>query len=160
MPGHDQNRYAQYTNNLTEAQKAEYYRIMDLYDNRFQNVAASSGVADRDPEGLSLSSYDQDIRNLFDHESYAPIIERTQRSAMIQMLVDNDVIDVGGFFRDHKQEKGEEATPIDVIRKVNFDGYADKEQMVDGDELENLRNTALARFQNSFHCPIAIAKTY
>ena len=35
MPGHDQNRYAQYTNNLTEAQKAEYYRIMDLYDNRF-----------------------------------------------------------------------------------------------------------------------------
>ena len=153
MPGHDQNRYAQYTNNLTEAQKTEYYRIMDLYDNRFQNVAASSGVGDLDADDLTLSSYDQDIRNLFDHESYAPIIERTQRSAMIQMLVDNDVIDVGGFFRDHKQEKGEEATPIDVIRKVNFDGYADKEQMVDGDELENLRNTALARFQNSFHFP-------
>ena len=153
MPGHDQNRYAQYTNNLTEAQKAEYYRIMDLYDNRFQNVSASSGVGDLEADDLTLSSYDQDIRNLFDHESYAPIIERTQRSAMIQMLVDNDVIDVGGFFRDHKQEKGEEATPIDVIRKVNFDGYADKEQMVDGDELENLRNTALARFQNSFHFP-------
>lgn len=97
MPGHDQNRYAQYTNNLTEAQKAEYYRIMDLYDNRFQNVSASSGVGDRDSEDLTLSSYDQDIQNLLGDESFKPIYQNTERSAMIRMLLDNEVFDVGKF---------------------------------------------------------------
>ena len=141
MPGHDQNRYAQYTNNLTEAQKAEYYRIMDLYDNRFQNVAASSGVADRDPEGLSLSSYDQDIQNLLGDESFNPIYQNTERSAMIKMLLDNDITDIGGFFDEQKQKnEGKDATPIDVMRFVNFDGYAEKEQRVDGEDLTSLEN--------------------
>ena len=154
MPGHDQNRYAQYTNNLTEAQKAEYYRIMDLYDNRFQNVAASSGVADRDPEGLSLSSYDQDIQNLLGDESFNPIYQNTERSAMIKMLLDNDITDIGGFFDEQKQKnEGKDATPIDVMRFVNFDGYADKEQRVDGEDLTSLENKYNSRFQSSFLFP-------
>ena len=154
----DNNNYSQYTQGMTAAQAAEFARLADIYNSRFQRTAPTPGMEDADAEDLSLSSYSQDIQNLLSNDRFAEIQKESERQAMIKILSDHN-IDVPSFF-----EQNPEATPLDAMRVANYNGYSDKEKRYKQDTaftyesgrqeaLKTLNNEYNSTFQNSFLFP-------
>ena len=59
----ENNKYSQYTQGMTETQAAEFVRMAEIYDNRFQGRAPTPGMARLDAddflrwEGSLMSFY-------------------------------------------------------------------------------------------------------
>lgn len=158
MADNNQDNYSQYTQGMTAAQAAEFARLADIYNSRFQRTAPTPGMEDADAEDLSLSSYGQDIQNLLSNDRFAEIQKESEKQAMIKILSDHN-IDVPSFF-----EQNPEATPLDAMRVANYNGYSDKEKRYKQDTaftyesgreeaLKALNNEYNSTFQNSFLFP-------
>jgi hypothetical protein len=154
----ENNKYSQYTQGMTEAQAAEFVRMAEIYDNRFQGRASTPGMARLDADDLKLSDYDQEIQKLLGNDQFSAIESEAQRRAMNKILELND-IEPGSFF-----EKKPDATALDVMRATNFNGFSDKEKRyADPNSFtyesgrkkaqEDLENEYNKRFQNSFLFP-------
>ena len=158
MADNNQDNYSQYTQGMTAAQAAEFARLADIYNSRFQRTAPTPGMEDADAEDLSLSSYSQDIQSLLSNDRFSEIQKESEKQAMIKILSDHN-IDVPSFF-----EQNPEATPLDAMRVANYNGYADKEKRYNQDTsftyesgreeaLKALNNEYNSTFQNSFLFP-------
>jgi hypothetical protein len=154
----ENNKYSQYTQGMTETQAAEFVRMAEIYDNRFQGRASTPGMARLDADDLKLSDYDQEIQKLLGNDQFSAIESEAQRRAMNKILELND-IEPGSFF-----EKKPDATALDVMRATNFNGFSDKEKRyADPNSFtyesgrkkaqEDLENEYNKRFQNSFLFP-------
>jgi hypothetical protein len=154
----ENNKYSQYTQGMTETQAAEFVRMAEIYDNRFQGRASTPGMARLDADDLKLSDYDQEIQKLLGNDQFSAIESEAQRRAMNKILELND-IEPGSFF-----EKKPDATALDVMRATNFNGFSDKEKRyADPNSFtyesgrkkaqEDLENEYNKTFQNSFLFP-------
>ena len=154
----ENNKYSQYTQGMTETQAAEFVRMAEIYDNRFQGRAPTPGMARLDADDLKLSDYDQEIQKLLGNDQFSAIEAEAQRRAMNKVLELND-IEPGSFF-----EKKPDATALDVMRATNFNGFSDKEKRyADPNSFtyesgrkkaqEDLENEYNSTFQNSFLFP-------
>tara|TARA_R110001632_G_scaffold143749_1_gene259873 strand:- start:250 stop:7872 length:7623 start_codon:yes stop_codon:yes gene_type:complete len=154
----ENNKYSQYTQGMTETQAAEFVRMAEIYDNRFQGRAPTPGMARLDADDLKLSDYDQEIQKLLGNDQFSAIESEAQRRAMNKILELND-IEPGSFF-----EKKPDATALDVMRATNFNGFSDKEKRyADPNSFtyesgrkkaqEDLENEYNSTFQNSFLFP-------
>ena len=115
--------------------------VKSIYDKRYE-------VSQPQPEQEgrpSLSSYSQDIQDLLSGNAVRDEYRGTQRQAMEKLLSEND-IDSKSFFNEKP-----EATVVDVMRRTNFEGFADKERAYSlGHSTDYGRDKALNQIQEQF----------
>jgi hypothetical protein len=115
--------------------------VKSIYDKRYE-------VAQPQPEQEgrpSLSSYSQDIQELLSGNAVRDEYRGTQREAMEKLLGENN-IDSKSFFNETP-----EATVVDVMRRTNFEGFADKERAYSlGHSTDYGRDKALNQIQEEF----------
>ena len=92
--------------------------VRGIYSRRYQEAQPQPEQEERP----SLSSYSQDIQDLLSGNAVRDEYRNTQRQAMEKLLAEND-IDAKSFF-----EEKPDATVVDVMRRTNFEGFADKER--------------------------------
>ena len=151
------NKYPQYTRNMTEAQKAQFDYMINMFETRRQRPLVSGITVSEEDKEYKLSDYDQDIQNLLANEQYGAVQEDA-RIAGINRILELGGMDSESFFRDKP-----EATAIDAMRATNYKGFADKEKIYNSSNFrnENTSKEALkklndeynATFQNSFLFP-------
>ena len=150
-------KYPQYTRNMTEAQKAQFDYMINMFETRRQRPLVSGITVSEEDKEYKLSDYDQDIQNLLANEQYGAVQEDA-RIAGINKILELGGMDSESFFRDKP-----EATAIDAMRATNYKGFADKEKIYNSSNFrnENTSKEALkklndeynATFQNSFLFP-------
>ena len=151
------NKYPQYTRNMTEAQKAQFDYMVNMFETRRQRPLVSGITVSEEDKDYKLSDYDQDIQNLLANEQFGTVQEEA-RIAGINRILELGGVESESFFRDNP-----EATAIDAMRTTNYKGFADKEKIYSGSNFrnENTSKEALNRlneeynatFQNSFLFP-------
>ena len=117
------NKYPQYTRNMTEAQKAQFDYMINMFETRRQRPLVSGITVSEEDKEYKLSDYDQDIQNLLANEQYGAVQEDA-RIAGINRILELGGMDSESFFRDKP-----EATAIDAMRATNYKGFADKEKI-------------------------------
>ena len=153
------NKYPQYTRNMTEAQKAQFDYMVNMFETRRQRPLVSGITVSEEEKEYKLSDYDQDIQNLMSNEQYG-VVEENARKAGIDRILELGGMDSESFFKDRPKE---EITAIEAMRATNYKGFADKEKIYSGSNFrnENTSKEALkklneeynATFQNSFLFP-------
>lgn len=115
--------------------------VRGIYSRRYQEAQPQPEQEERP----SLSSYSQDIQDLLSGNAVRDEYRNTQRQAMEKLLADND-IDAKSFF-----EEKPDATVVDVMRRTNFEGFADKERAHSaGHSTDYGRERALSQIQEQF----------
>lgn len=115
--------------------------VRGIYSRRYEEAQPQLEQEERP----SLSSYSQDIQDLLSGTAVRDEYRNTQRQAMEKLLAEND-IDVKSFF-----EEKPNATVVDVMRRTNFEGFADKERAYStGHSTDYGRNRALSQIQEQF----------
>lgn len=115
--------------------------VRGIYSRRYEEAKPQPEQEERP----SLSSYSQDIQDLLSGNAVRDEYRSTQRQAMEKLLADND-IDAKSFF-----EEKPDATVVDVMRKTNFEGFADKERAYStGHSTDYGRERALSQIQEQF----------
>ena len=153
------NKYPQYTRNMTEAQKAQFDYMVNMFETRRQRPLVSGITVSEEDKDYKLSDYDQDIQNLLSNEQYG-VVEENARLAGINRILELGGMDSESFFKDRPEEK---ITAIEAMRATNYKGFADKEKIYSGSNFrnENTSKEALKKlneeysrtFQNSFLFP-------
>ena len=153
------NKYPQYTRNMTEAQKAQFDYMINMFETRRQRPLVSGITVSEEDKEYKLSDYDQDIQNLLGNEQFGAVREDA-RLAGINRILELGGMDSESFFKDRPEEK---ITAIEAMRATNYKGFADKEKIYSGSNFrnENTSKEALnklneeynATFQNSFLFP-------
>jgi hypothetical protein len=115
--------------------------VRGIYSRRYEEAKPQPEQEERP----SLSSYSQDIQDLLSGNAVRDEYRSTQRQAMEKLLADND-IDAKSFF-----EEKPDATVVDVMRRTNFEGFADKERAYStGHSTDYGRDRALSQIQEQF----------
>jgi len=115
--------------------------VRGIYSKRYQEAQPQPEQEERP----SLSSYSQDIQDLLSGSTVRDEYRNTQRQAMEKLLADND-LDAKSFF-----EEKPDATLVDVMRRTNFEGFADKERAYStGHSTDYGRERALSQIQEQF----------
>lgn len=86
-------KYPQYTRNMTEAQKAQFDYMINMFETRRQRPLVSGITVSEEDKEYKLSDYDQDIQNLLANEQYG-VVEENARMAGI-----NRILELGGWIR-------------------------------------------------------------
>ena len=76
-------KYPQYTRNMTEAQKAQFDYMINMFETRRQRPLVSGITVSEEDKEYKLSDYDQDIQNLLANEQYGAV----QEDARIAYLI-------------------------------------------------------------------------
>jgi len=115
--------------------------VRGIYSRRYEEAQPQTEQEERP----SLSSYSQDIQDLLSGNAVRDEYRNTQRQAMEKLLADNN-IDAKSFF-----EEKPDATVVDVMRRTNFEGFADKERAYStGHSTDYGRDRALSQIQEQF----------
>jgi hypothetical protein len=62
------NKYPQYTRNMTEAQKAQFDYMVNMFETRRQRPLVSGITVSEEEKEYKLSDYDQDIQKYAGHQ--------------------------------------------------------------------------------------------
>jgi len=115
--------------------------VRGIYSKRYEEAQPQPEQEERP----SLSSYSQDIQDLLSGNAVRDEYRNTQRQAMEKLLAEND-IDAKSFFGEKP-----DATVVDVMRRTNFEGFADKERAYSaGHSTDYGREKALSQIQEQF----------
>ena len=149
----ENNKYSQYTRNMTEAQKAQFNYMVNAFETRNQRSLVSANAKSPDKE-YSLGDYSQEIQNVLSNEQFGKV-EEAARIAGINKILELGNVDSESFFKERP-----EATAIDAMRATNYNQFADKEKVYMESKassrdkmISDLNEEYNLTFQNSFKFP-------
>ncbi len=149
----ENNKYSQYTRNMTEAQKAQFNYMVNAFETRNQRPLVSANAKSPDKE-YSLGDYSQEIQNVLSNEQFGRV-EEEARIAGINKILELGNVDSESFFKERP-----EATAIDAMRATNYNQFADKEKVYMESQansrdkmISDLNEEYNLTFQNSFKFP-------
>jgi len=149
----ENNKYSQYTRNMTEAQKAQFNYMVNAFETRNQRSLVSANAKNPDKE-YSLGDYSQEIQNVLSNEQFGRV-EEEARIAGINKILELGNVDSESFFKERP-----EATAIDAMRATNYNQFADKEKIYMASKsssrdkmISDLNEEYSLTFQNSFKFP-------
>ena len=93
----ENNKYSQYTRNMTEAQKAQFNYMVNAFETRNQRSLVSANAKSPDKE-YSLGDYSQEIQNVLSNEQFGRV-EEEATTAGVNKILELGGMDSGSFFK-------------------------------------------------------------